>query len=60
MITETHWYDDPDELLTFVRWFFEGHTSPRIKSEIFEVLEKPWKWDGEYWAWQEDRDADNG
>lgn len=54
---EPLWYDDPQELLAFLRWFFDGHVSVRIASEIFAVLEKPYKWNEEYAGYKLDRET---
>jgi hypothetical protein len=50
---ESLWWDDPDEVLAFARWYFDGYSSPRIKGEIFDVFEKPWHWDEDYQTYKE-------
>lgn len=49
------WHEDPDELIAFMRWYFAGYTSPRIKSEIFEVLENPEHFEDEYQGYREEK-----
>ena len=56
MNTDTHWYDDRDELVSFVRWFWEGAYGVRgTAGEIIDCFEKPWHWDEEYKGFVDDR-----
>ncbi len=53
---EGSWYDDPDEVAKFARWFFEGATARA--GEVIDVFEKPWKWDEEYQGMEADLKAE--
>jgi hypothetical protein len=39
------WWNDLTELASFGRWLTATGQAPR---DIFEVVEKPWKWDDEH------------
>jgi hypothetical protein len=46
---EPHWYDDPDEVVDFARWYWVGAHSVRgVVGEILDYFEKPWKFKEEY------------
>jgi len=45
------WWDDPEEVVAFARYFFLGSKPPpRL---VINVFEKPWKWDTEYADYKE-------
>ncbi len=50
------WYNDPDEVVAFARWYWEGpdYGVRSSKNEIFDYFEKPWKYDSEYWEWKKE------
>ena len=45
------WCADPGECGRLLRWLHEhDDKGPITMATVFEVLEKPWHWDGEYEA----------
>ena len=53
---ETHWYDDRDELVSFIHWFWAGmFSSIGTTGEIVDCVEKPWHFDKEYAWYVEDK-----
>ena len=57
MDTNALWYEDRDELVSFVRWFWEGtYSNIGTTREIIDCFEKPWHFDKEYKWFVEDRE----
>jgi hypothetical protein len=53
---QTHWSDDRDEVVSFVRWFWAGTFNYiGTTGEVIDCFEKPWHWDEEYAAYKEDK-----
>lgn len=53
---EIDWFEDPEEVVSFARWFFDGATARA--GEVIDVFEKPWKWDEEYRGWKAELEAE--
>lgn len=51
------WYDDPDEVVGFARWYFDV-SYIRVRNDLLDYFEKPWKWNDEYEGYKEDDDGD--
>ena len=48
-LPQTFWYDDRDELVGFINWYWEGmFGSLGVAGEIVDCVEKPWHWDQEH------------
>lgn len=55
---QTHWYDDPDEVVAFARWYWEGAHGIRGEfANLLDYFEKPWKWTPEYAGYKADHEA---
>ena len=52
--TETRWFEDPDEVVAFARWYYEG--SRTHWREVVDLFEKPWKWEPEYRGYVAERE----
>ena len=51
---QTLWYDDRDELVGFINWFWEGtFNSIGTTREVIDCVLQPWLFDKEY-AWYKD------
>ncbi len=47
-----HWYDDPDELVAFVRWYLDG--SAETWRAAVDIFDRPWLLNDEYATWKEE------
>ncbi len=55
---KSNWYDDPDEVVAFARWYWEGTDWMRgTLGEVFDYFEEPWHFTDDYWIWKEDTDG---
>jgi hypothetical protein len=46
---DPHWWDDPDEVVAFARWYWQGALNfIGSAGEILDYFEKPWHFDEEY------------
>ena len=54
--TVPHWFDDPDEVVAFARWYYDGTSIARV-SELIAFFEKPWKWEPEHRAYTAEKEA---
>lgn len=53
---ETRWFDDPDEVVAFARWFWDGKTTGVVR-EVLAMFETPWKWEASYNVYLEDKNG---
>jgi hypothetical protein len=51
------WYENRSELYLFLDWL-EGSGFFTQSDEPIRIVEKPWKWEGEYTAYVMDRDGE--
>jgi len=52
-LTVAVWWNDPEEVVAFARWFFMGGgTRP---TQVIDLFEKPWKWNTEYQDYAADK-----
>ncbi len=52
----TLWYDDRDELVGFIHWYWEGmFNRTGTTREIIDCVEQPWLFDKEYAWYLEDK-----
>ena len=57
MDTKTLWYDDRDELVGFINWFWEGaFNTVGATREVIDCVLQPWLFDKEYKWFVEDRE----
>ena len=51
MSTQTLWYDDRDELVRFIHWYWDGmFNTVGTTREIIDCVLQPWLFNNEY-AW---------
>jgi len=53
METQTYWHDDPEEIVAFATWYFDG--SKASPETVISVFEKPWLWDTEHAGYAAER-----
>ena len=53
-----NWWDDPDEVLAFAKWYFD--VSHVATTHILHYFEKPWKWDEKHDGYEEDKRIGEG
>lgn len=51
--TEGDWYDDPDEVVAFIRWYYDG-TPKALVSEVCDMFERPWEWNAAWSGYQKE------
>jgi hypothetical protein len=47
------WYADPEEVVAFARWYFDGARDISARG-VIDVFDKPWKWNEAYKGYKED------
>ena len=56
LVDYSHWYDDRDELVGFIHWYWDGmFNAIGTTGEIIDCVEKPWHYDKEYLWYKEDK-----
>jgi hypothetical protein len=47
------WYSDPDELVRFARWYFDGARNITARG-VIDLFDTPWKWNQTYKDWKKE------
>lgn len=51
---EGDWYDDPNEVVGFVRWYY-AETPKALVIEICDMFDRPWEWNVTWSKYQEEK-----
>lgn len=55
---DNNWYDDPNKIVDFVSWYYEGTGSTR-PSELIDMFRTPWDWNDEFFAYRTEIEGDD-